>query len=476
MNVSNPIKFGTDGWRGLIARDFTFDNVAICAAGYARYLEETGLGARGIVIGYDTRFLSTEFALETASVITAAGIRVILSDSPVPTPVVSFSTMSRNAGGAVVLTASHNSAQWNGFKIKSPTGSSAATSEVSRVENHINSVFEQRKPPDRLSQKQAVDRGLLEYADLAPSYFDQLQNLLDLESLRRSGIKIVVDSMHGAGAGYFRKLLGDNYPLVEIRSEINPAFPGMQQPEPISNNLQELKQRVPAEGAAAGLATDGDADRIGIIDEQGNFLTQLQVMSLLTLYLLQTRGQRGAIIKTITTSGMLNKLGQMYQVPVFETPVGFKNIAPMMERENAIIGGEESGGYGFKNHVLERDAILAGLYFLDFMIRTEKKPSELLNELYSKVSPHDYQRIDVSFEETDRQAVLRRLEAALPEKIDGNKVEKDTIDGFRFSFEDGAWLLIRASGTEPLLRIYAEADSMDRVKRLLEAGQKLAGV
>ncbi|TFG46910.1 MAG: phosphoglucomutase/phosphomannomutase family protein [Dehalococcoidia bacterium] len=470
------MKFGTDGWRGLIARDFTFDNVAICAAGYARYLKETGLARRGIVIGYDTRFLSDKFALETAMVLTGAGIHVSLSTSAVPTPTVSFSSLQRGAGGAVVITASHNAWQWNGFKIKSPTGSSAATTEVVVVEKHINDVFENGVRPTRLSPEQAAAKGLLEYVDLAPPYFEQLGRLVDLDTLRRGKTRIVVDSMHGAGAGYFRRLLGDNYPMVEIKGESNPTFPGMNQPEPIAVNLQALKAKIIAEKPDVGLATDGDADRLGVMDENGNFLTQLQVMSLLTMYLLEVRGERGAIIKTITTSGMLNKLARLYNVPIFETPVGFKYIAPLMEREDAIIGGEESGGYGFKNHVLERDAMLAGLYFLDFMARTGKTPSELLAELYSKVDHHDYHRIDIDFDEAERQQVLTRLQKAAPETIDGRLVKKDTIDGFRFTFEDGAWLLIRPSGTEPLLRIYAEADSMNRVNRLLEAGEKMAGV
>ncbi|MDV2989842.1 MAG: phosphoglucomutase/phosphomannomutase family protein [Dehalogenimonas sp.] len=471
-----PIKFGTDGWRDLIARNFTFDNVAICAAGYARYLKETGAAGRGIVIGYDTRFLSADFALETAMVLNAAGIRVSLSREAVPTPTVSFSSLKRNAGGAVVITASHNPGHWNGFKIKSASGSSAPPEEVAVIEKHIRAIYESGMTPERLSPDKAAAQGLLERVDLAPPYLENLGTLVDLTKLRQSDNTIMLDSMHGAGAGYFRRLLGEDYPMTEIKGEINPAFPGMQQPEPIDGNLTELKAAVVRQGVNVGLATDGDADRLGVVDERGNFVTQLQVMSLLAMYLLEVRGQRGAIIKTITTSAMLNKLAGLYGVPIFETAVGFKNIAPLMERENAIIGGEESGGYGFRNHVLERDAMLAGLYFLDFMAATGKTPSELLADLYSKVDHHDYNRIDIGFDEAARQAVMDRLLKADPDRLDDRAVVKDTIDGFRFTFEDGAWLLIRASGTEPLLRIYAEADSMARVNRLLELGKQLAGV
>lgn len=476
MESMSPIKFGTDGWRGLIARDFTFDNLTICAAAYSRYLKQTNLAKKGVIIGYDTRFLSDEFARETAEVMTAAGIHVTLSSSAVPTPVVSYGTLNRKSGGAVVITASHNPAQWNGFKVKSPTGSSSPTEVVTSIEKHVQDIVSAGIKPEKLSLEHAANKGLFEYADLMPPYIEQLSRLVDIENLRRGMTKIVVDSMHGAGAGLFQRLLGDNYPLIEIKREPNPAFPGMQQPEPIDMNLKELKERVTAEAATVGLATDGDADRLGAVDEKGNFLTQLQVISLLALYLLEVRGQRGAIVKTITSSGMLYKLGELYNIPVYETPVGFKYVAPVMERENAILGGEESGGYGFKDHVLERDAMVAGLYLLDLIARTHKKPSELLASLYDKVGPHHYHRIDVAFNEAERDKVIGLLKAANPGIIDGSKVKKDTLDGFRFTFEDGSWLLIRTSGTEPLLRMYAESDSIERVSRLLDAGRKIAGV
>ncbi|ADJ26364.1 phosphoglucomutase/phosphomannomutase alpha/beta/alpha domain I [Dehalogenimonas lykanthroporepellens BL-DC-9] len=473
---SNPVKFGTDGWRALIARDFTFDNVAMCAAGYAGYLKEKGLADREIVIGYDTRFLSDEFARETAMVLTAEDIRVTLSTEAVPTPTVSFAARHRGAGGAVVITASHNPGRWNGFKVKSGSGSSTASEEVAVIEKHIDRIFQSGRRPERLSPDKATSAGLLQHVNLAPPYLEHLGKLVDLDKLKRTGTSILLDSMHGAGAGYFRRLLGEDYPLVEMKGEPNPDFPGMHQPEPIDINLSELKQAVTEGGFQVGLATDGDADRLGVVDENGRFVTQLQVMSLLAMYLLEVRGQRGAIVKTITTSSMLNRLAELYRVPIFETAVGFKNIAPIMAREDAVIGGEESGGYGFRGHVLERDAMLAGLYFLDFIATTGRTPSQLLADLYDKVAPHYYNRIDITFDESRRRTVMERLEQAKPATIDRRPVNRDTLDGFRFTFEDGAWLLIRASGTEPLLRIYAEADSMERVERLLEAGKSLAGV
>jgi phosphomannomutase len=283
--------------------------------------------------------------------------------------------------------------------------------------------------------------------------------------------------MYGAGAGYLKRAItGGTIKIIEINGERNPLFPGIR-PEPIAVNLTKLSAAVREQKASVGLANDGDADRMGIVDEKGTFLTQLQVFALLCLYLLEVRGERGPIVKTITTTSMVYRLGEIYKVPVYETPVGFKHVAPMMLSKKALIGGEESGGYGFRGHVLERDGILANLYFLDFMVKTGKNPSELIDYLYSKVGPHHYRRVDVEFPEAERQAIINRIRNKLPESIDNVKVLKaDTTDGFRFTLVDNTWLLIRFSGTEPLLRIYSETDSPERAERLLELGKQLAGV
>ncbi len=311
-----------------------------------------------------------------------------------------------------------------------------------------------------------------------PVYLDQIAKLIDLKEIRQSGLKVVVDSMYGVGAGYLKTMLaGGATELIEIRGERNPLFPGMIRPEPIAVNLAQLSTMVKEQGANVGLATDGDADRMGIIDEKGTFLTQLQVFALLCLYLLEVRGERGPIVKTITTTSMLYRLGEIFNVPVYETAVGFKYIAPLMLAKKALIGGEESGGYGFRGHVPERDGVLASLYFLDLMIKTGKTPSELLDYLYRKVGPHYYQRVDVQFPEDERQTIIDRLRNNPPESIEGVKVVKtDTADGFRFILADNTWLLVRFSGTEPVLRVYAESDSQARVERLLEFGKELAGV
>jgi alpha-D-glucose phosphate-specific phosphoglucomutase len=474
--TKNPIKFGTDGWRGIIARDFTFDNVRACAQGVADYLKEAGLSDKGLVIGYDTRFASEDFASAATEVVATSGIRVYLCPKATPTPVISYGVLAKKTGGAIVITASHNPANWNGFKYKNEQGASAPSEVTARIEKHISAALTSGKI-NHIPLARALDQGIIEYLDLMPIYVKQINKLIDLDRLRRAKLKVIVDPMYGAGIGYFKTLLaGGNLKLTEINGERNPLFPGIQ-PEPIAINLAKLSATVKRQKADVGLANDGDADRIGIVDEKGVFLTQLQVFALLCLYLLEVRKERGAIVKTLTDTTMLDQLGKMFNVPVYETPVGFKYVAPIMLAKNALVGGEESGGYGFRGHVLERDGILAGLYFLDFILKTGKTPSQLLDYLYSKVGPHHYQREDFTFPKDKRPAIIKQITANAPHSLDGVKVAKlDTTDGFRFILADTSWLLIRFSGTEPLLRIYAESDSPARVKRLLELGKKLAGV
>ncbi len=448
----------------------------VCAQGVADYLKQVGLASRGLIIGYDTRFASEDFASATAEVVAGNGIKVYLCPRATPTPAISFAVLNQKVGGAIIITASHNPAMWNGVKYKSEFGFSASSEVTAEIETHISHTIAAGKI-DRMPLAEALTQGLVEYLDLAPIYVDRLTKLVDLNELRQARLKIVVDPMYGAGAGYLRRLLdGGAIEVVEINNERNPLFPGIR-PEPIAANLAKLSATVKKQGASVGLATDGDADRMGIVDEKGTFLTQLQVFALLCLYLLEIRGERGPIVKTITTTSMVYRLGEIFNVPVYETPVGFKYIAPVMLAENALIGGEESGGYGFRGHVVERDGILASLYFLDLMIKTGKTPSELLDYLYSKVGPHYYERVDAEFPAEESQMIDNRIRDNFPDTIDGVKVVKsDTADGFRFILADGTWLLIRFSGTEPVLRLYAESNTPARVERLLELGKKLAGV
>ena len=448
----------------------------ICAQAVAEYLKQTNLASRGLIVGYDTRFASEDFASAAAEVVADNGIKVYLCPKATPTPVISFGILAKKAGGAIIITASHNPASWNGFKYKTESGSSASPEVTAKLEKNISNTSTTGKI-NQMPLAQTIEQGLVEYLDLAPIYFDHLAKLIDLNELRQAKLKVVVDPMYGAGIGYFKALLSDGaIELTEINSERNPLFPGIR-PEPIEANLAKLSATVKQQRANVGLALDGDADRIGIIDENGLFLTPLQVFALLCLYLLEIRGERGAIVKTITTTSMLYRLGEIFKVPVYETPVGFKYVAPIMMAENGLIGGEESGGYGFRGHLPERDGILAGLYFLDLMIKTGKSPSQLIDYLYSKVGPHYFKRIDIEFPAGKSQAITNRIKHNLPKSIEGIKVANlDTKDGFRFVLADTTWLLIRFSGTEPVLRIYAESNTQARVERLLELGRELAGV
>ncbi|HEY4711222.1 MAG TPA: phosphoglucomutase/phosphomannomutase family protein [Dehalococcoidia bacterium] len=475
--MANPIKFGTDGWRGIIAEDFTFDNVRLCAQAVAEYLKQNGLDKQSLVIGYDTRFASEDFAAAAAEVIAGNNIKVHLCLKPAPTPVVSFAVPATKSAGAIVITASHNPGSWNGFKYKSQDGASAPDEVTSQIEGNIASLSQQGGGVKRLALDKALKKGLVDYLDPSPAYFDHLGHFVDIGELRRQKLNIIVDPMYGAGIGYFKRALQNgNLKITEINAERNPSFPQIQ-PEPIAKNLTKLSQLVIEQKADVGLATDGDADRIGIIDERGQFLTQHQVFALLCLYLLEVRGERGAMVRTLTSTMMLSRLGKLFNVAVYETPVGFKYVAPLMMEKNAIIGGEEIGGYGFRGHVPERDAILAGLYFLDFMVKTGKTPSQLLDYLYSKVGPHYYDRRDFHISAAKRQTILHRLSSSPPDTVAGSKVTKlDTTDGFRLFLGDESWLLIRFSGTEPLVRIYAEAESLERAKALLDEGKKLIGL
>jgi len=427
-------------------------------------------------VGYDTRFASEDFAAATAEVVAGNGTEVYLCPTATPTPVVSYGVRAQKAGGAIIITASHNPASWNGFKYKTDDGASASVEVIAEIEKHISRILASGEV-NQMPLAEALDRELAQYIDIMPSYLEQIARLVNLDEIRQARIRVAVDPMYGAGAGYLKRLLdGGVLEVAEINSERNPLFPGIQ-PEPIAANLAKLSAVVKEWGADVGLATDGDADRIGIIDEKGVFLTQLQVFALLCLYLLEVRGERGPIIKTITTTSMLYRLGEIFNVPVYETPVGFKYVAPLMLAKNALIGGEESGGYGFRGHIPERDGILAGLYFLDMMIKTGKTPSQLLDYLYAKVGPHYYERLDVEFASGERQRIINRIQGKAPQSIDGVRVVRsDTTDGFRLVLADGTWLLIRFSGTEPVLRIYAESDSLPRVEKLLEFGRHLAGV
>lgn len=470
----SPVRFGTDGWRAVIGEDFTFENVRACARATALYLQEAGLAGRGVVVGYDTRFASEEFAAAAAEVLAASDIPVYLCDRPAPTPVVGYAILKRKAGGSVVITASHNPPQYSGFKVRTEYAGSAPPEVLGRIEALLSQIAE----APRLPLAEAKAKGLVEMFDPQPNYIAHLSDLVDLDGLRACGLRVVVDSMHGSGAGYLRGLLaGGRTRVWEVRSARNPLFPGMHNPEPIPRNLSPLRRAVRRHRAAVGLATDGDADRLGVLDGQGRFVNQLQTFALLAYYLLEVRGLRGPIVKSVTTTGMVQRLGELYGVPVHETGVGFKHLGPKMRDTDAIIAGEESGGYAFRGHLPERDGILSALYFLDLMARRRKDAADLVAELFRKVGPHYYDRVDVEMSAQERTRVESRLPELQPERIAGLRVTGiDVTDGLRFKLEDGAWALIRLSGTEPLMRIYTEVPREELVARVLSEVRELAGV
>jgi alpha-D-glucose phosphate-specific phosphoglucomutase len=474
--MDKVIKFGTDGWRAVIAEDFTFDNVRACAQGVANYLKRAKLTDRGLVIGYDTRFASEDFAAAAAEVLAGNKIKVDLCSKAAPTPVISYAVTATKSAGGIIITASHNPARWNGFKFKDDLGASAPSEVAAEIESNANEALSRGKIK-RIPLADGLNGKLITYFDPDPVYFKQIKRLIDLETIRRSPLKVIVDSMYGAGIGYFTELFkGSKIEVIPINGERNPSFPGIN-PEPIAKNLDKLSRIIKEQKANVGIANDGDADRIGIVDEKGNFINQLQVFALLVLYFLEVRGERGAIIKTLSDTMMIDRLGKLFNVPVYETPVGFKYVAPLMVEKNALIGGEESGGYGFRGHVPERDGILAGLYFLDFMIKTGKTPSQLLDYLFSKVGPHYYDRIDVHIAEDERQKYTDKLAKSSIKYIAGTEVAKlDKRDGFRYILSDDSWLLIRFSGTEPLIRIYAESNTEKQVQKLLDSGRKILGL
>jgi phosphomannomutase len=475
-----PIRFGTDGWRGVIAEEFTFENVRLCAQGTAELMKQHGWGSRGLVVGYDTRFASAEFASAVAEVTAANGIHAQLCDRAAPTPVVSYSVVSRDAGAGVVITASHNPPQWNGFKFKPDYGGSASPQVAEELERHIARA-EASGTVARMTVAEARDKGLIELFDPRPAYLDHIANLVDLEGIRRAGLKMVVDPMFGAGAGYLVALLGGgSTEVTEIRGERNPAFPGMSQPEPLARNLGILMSTVGEGDADIGLATDGDADRLGIVDERGRFVTSLECFALLCLHQLEVLKRRGPLVRSITMTSMIDRLGEIYGVPVFDTPVGFKYLGPTMMREDALMAGEESGGYAFRGNIPERDGILSGLMVLDMMVKTRKTVSELLRMLTEKVGPHHYHRWDLKYEPAtaaQHELVQERMKAARPSALAGRRVERiDTQDGFRYVLEGGYWALVRFSGTEPLLRIYAEGATPQEVNTLLEEARAITGL
>jgi phosphomannomutase len=408
-------------------------------------------------------------------------LQVYLTQGATPTPVISFSAKNKNTLGAANITASHNPPEDCGFKVRDENGGAIDPDGLVEIEGYIPAAAD-GAAIRLLPLRQALSEGKVVKFDAKPAYLAHLANLIDVQPIKDAGLKIVVDNMWGNGAGWLSEILGGGKTeIIEIHAERNPIYPEMQRPEPIPPNVDAGLAAGKRLGADCVCIMDGDADRCGFGDEHGNFIDQLRVYGMLAYYLLEVRGQRGPIVKTISTTSMLDKLGKLYNVPVINTGVGFKYVAPAMLEHNAIIGGEESGGYAFQNHVPERDGILANLFLLDFMVRTGKKPSQLLQLLFDKVGEHFYDRIDTRLtDNTMKSNAKAKLDAIRVEDgitLGGHKVtEKVTVDGYKFVMDDGGWLLVRFSGTEPLIRVYTETTDQAAVPAILADGKKLAGL
>jgi phosphomannomutase len=478
----SDIRFGTDGWRGRIGDDYTYTNVRRATQGYATYLLQGG-GRGPVVVGYDRRFSAEHFAAAACEVLAGNGLKVLLTPGPTPTPVISYSVKANHAIAALNITASHNPPEDCGFKVRDAGGGAIAPDGLQQIEAAIPAPGDDAAVR-RMPFEDGLANGQIAYFDPKPAYLKHLAELIDVAPIRNAGLKIVVDNMWGNGAGWLSEILGGGATeIIEVHAARNPIFPEMSRPEPIPPNVDAGLAVGRSVGANCVCILDGDADRCGFGDEYGAFVDQLRVYGLLALYFLEFRGERGTIVKTLSTTSMLDKLGQKYGVPVVNTGVGFKYVAPAMVEHDAMLGGEESGGYAFRNHVPERDGILANLYLLDFMVRTGKTPTQLLQMLFDTVGEHFYDRIDIRLTDMSlRNAAKARLDSLKQNgavrtgiTLGGHQVtDLVTTDGYKFVMDDGGWLLVRFSGTEPLLRVYTETTDQAAVAAILEDGKRLA--
>ncbi len=475
------IVFGTDGWRAGIADEYTFDAVRVCSQAVAEWVVDHGGADGGVVIGYDRRFRSEHFAAAAAEVVAAHGVNVFLATAAAPTQSFSYATMRKKAKAGIVITASHNPWTDNGFKVKSETGAAAAPDMLKELEAIIHPLEDRPQDVRRMKLDDAKQAGRVELFDPAPDYLARVAELFDLDAFRGAGYRIVCDPLYGSASGYFPRLIGGGKTnVVEIHGERNPFFGGLN-PEPIPPNTDEFLARITAERANVGLAVDGDADRAGLGDERGVFVTTLTVYALLMWYLLEIRGLRKPVVKTVNMTSMADRLGEKYGVPVHEVPVGFKYIGPKMQETGAMMGGEESGGFGFAMHLPERDGIVADLFLLDFILKTKKTPSQLIAELMAMAGPSFYLRRDLHLDAAsyaaEKPRIMERLSAAQPRALAGHTVARtvrlDTNDGVKWFVDDGSWLLVRLSGTEPLVRVYTETRSEKEVKPMLDVGERM---
>jgi phosphomannomutase len=470
--VSEPsvvqIKFGTDGWRAIIAREFTFANVERVAQAYADYLiKQAAAGAQPfVVIGFDRRFLSERFAARTAEVMVANGFKIALFADAEPTPLISWAVKDLGATGGVMITASHNPPNFNGFKIKAPWGGSAPPETTRTVEKLVDAT-----PPKRAD---VTDDGQQQLEPSIDRYRRQIASYIDLEKLKSASGKVIVDPMHGSAGRWVENFLSGGKLVVEtIREFRDPLFGGVN-PEPIDQNLGPLKQRVVETSALVGLATDGDADRVGAVDELGHTMTMHDVVPLLLLHLARERKLTGAVVVTVSQSVLTKRIAEAMNLKMYETPIGFKYIAELMLQEDILLGAEESGGIGVKGHIPERDGVLNSLLFLEAIVSAGKPPSQMVADLHREFGEFHFGRRDLHVPVGSGQALVTQLSQNPPASFAGfNVVKVETMDGAKLIFHDESWLLFRQSGTEPALRIYSEATSVARMNTLLNAGEEL---
>ncbi|NOZ71044.1 MAG: phosphoglucomutase/phosphomannomutase family protein [Chloroflexi bacterium] len=468
------IRFGTDGWRAVISEDFTFANVqrvAQAIADMARADNDTPL----YIVGYDTRFLSDRYAAAVASVLAANNIRVMLSRSFAPTPAISYAIVANEAQGGVMITASHNPPRYNGIKLKAAYGGSCDGAIGQRVEEILQRHRAAGRAPRTMDMEEAIRQEWINYFDPYPAYAAHVRQLIDFDAIAASGLRLAIDAMYGAGIHYTDRLLQEEAGLTPLRlhHEMNPGFGGLH-PEPIGRHLEELMRLVPEQGIDLGLATDGDADRIGAVCASGAFLDPHRIMTLTLDYLLQ-QGKRGAVVKTVSTTQMLNRLAAESDLVVHETPVGFNYISNLMLEDNVLIGGEESGGISIQGHIPEGDGVLMGLLLTELVAKQGGDVEILIDRIMDRIGRFEYGRHDYEVRPFSKAELVQQLVETAPAKLAGKAVNSiNTRDGVKYLLDDDGWLLIRPSGTEPVLRVYAEATDKRTVQALLVAGGQLA--
>lgn len=451
------IRFGTDGWRGIIAADFTFANLRRVSTAVARYVLEQGGAKRGVVIGYDTRFLAEEFARTVADILSGHGIRVCVTDKAAPTPVVAYSVLRKHAAGAVMLTASHNPPAHNGFKFIPDYAGPA----LPHITDRITALI----PEQAAAGARAPQEELVEMFDPQPEYLEFLAGQVDLAKVKAAGLRLVVNPMHGAGIGYLEKIFADlGLAVIGQRNWRDPLFGG-QMPEPKAELLTDLRQAVLANKADLGLALDGDGDRFGIIAADGSYLLPNEVLAILARYLLAERGQRGPIARTVSTTTLLDRIAAKFGEEVIETPVGFKYLAQAMLEQGALLAGEESGGLSIAGHIPEKDGVLACLLMAEVRAHYGKGLSQILADVHEEYGRLYTRRLDIHCSPAAKETVLDQLEHYAPTELGGAAVTAIVkLDGRKYSLADGSWVLIRPSGTEALFRIYGEAQSLAQLE------------